>query len=166
MGGVVWVEDNVPKGSVFKFKLPYRPVKDTPLSSSFLKQDNKKIVFDLVEKTILLVDDVETNLLLLQAYLVDTGATLLLSSNQKDAIDIALSEKVDLVLMDCKLYDDPKAGIDASIQILKHKPSMPIIMQTAYVDGVKEDALNAGCVGCLTKPISKEKLFELIRKVL
>lgn len=165
MGGIIWIEDNIPNGSIFKFKIPYRPVK-VPVLLPNSNHEDKEIDIDFSDKNILVVDDEQVNLLLLDAFLSITKANLVFAKNAKDAIDMALSTKIDLILMDCKMSGNPKAGIEATKEILQHKPNLPIIMQTAYVNGIEKEALSAGCIGYLSKPIVLSKLLELIRKSL
>ena len=47
------------------------------------------------------------------------------------------------------------------------KPGLPVIAQTAYAQmGDREKAIQAGCDDYISKPISEEKLMELLNKYL
>ncbi|AHB41708.1 TPA: hybrid sensor histidine kinase/response regulator [Patescibacteria group bacterium] len=164
MGGEIWIEDNIPSGSVFRFKVPYRPIKIPKLLSVNNHYEQKSLDFDFIGKTILIVDDEEINLLLLKTMLESTKAKLLFVKNTKDVISLVLSDqKIDLILMDCKMQGDSEAGIKATKEILQHKPDSLIILQTAFVNGTEQAALKAGCVGYIAKPIKQHKLLEQIK---
>ena len=67
-----------------------------------------------------------------------------------------------MVLMDIKLPGIN--GLEATAEIKKFRPHLPIIAQTAYtLIGDREKALEAGCDEYISKPIDKEKLFSLIK---
>jgi len=54
-------------------------------------------------------------------------------------------------------------GYEATIEIKKLNPEIPIIAQTAFaIRGDKDKALKAGCDDYLTKPINPKILIERI----
>ena len=73
--------------------------------------------------------------------------------------------QIDIVLMDIQL---PKLnGLETTKEILKFRPDLPIISQTA--NAMQEDrqkSLIAGCVDYVSKPISEEILNEIMNKYL
>lgn len=79
----------------------------------------------------------------------------------EDAVETALSENIDLILMDIKLKSD-KDGIWAAAEIKKQK-DIPIIFLTAFVD---EDTLtkakSTAPSGYLLKPYVERDLFATI----
>ena len=57
------------------------------------------------------------------------------------------------------------SGIEATKLLKQQYPDLPIIAQTAYsLPEERENALQAGCNDFISKPINKEKLFEMILK--
>lgn len=166
MGGQIWLENNK-TGCSFYFKIPYVPIKQEEIREYEKKTiDIERQTFDFSGKKVLIVDDEKINLLLLENFLESTNANLLFAENANDAIRLALSDhEIDLILMDCKMQGNDKAGIHATQEILKQK-KIPIIMQTAYVNGIEKEAFDAGCVEFLTKPIDQENLLININKYL
>ena len=66
-----------------------------------------------------------------------------------------------MILMDIKL--PLKNGLDATREIRKFDPDIPIIAQTAFaLSGDEEKALDAGCTDYITKPINRKRLLEMI----
>ena len=58
-------------------------------------------------------------------------------------------------------------GYDATKEIKKIRPDLPIIAQTAYaITGDREKAIAAGCDDYIFKPIKKDQLIHLINKYL
>lgn len=113
--------------------------------------------------TILVVDDLMDNLILISLALQNNGYKVLTANNGEDAIKIALIARPELILMDIAMPDVD--GLAATRRLRKH-PEMrhiPIIALTAFETlGFRQAAYEAGFDGYLTKPIDFEKLDNLI----
>ncbi|PKP02328.1 MAG: response regulator [Bacteroidetes bacterium HGW-Bacteroidetes-9] len=129
------------------------------------KMDNIASITDKwIEKTILIVEDVESNYQFLAATLRRSGATLVWARQGEDAIEmIENNQHFDLVLMDVQL-----AGIDGyevTSRIKKLRPDLVIVAQTAFaMVGEKEKSMAAGCDDYLAKPIRPSLLLQTISK--
>ena len=113
--------------------------------------------------TILVVDDVADNLILISLALQSNGYRVLTASSGEEAIRIALKARPDLVLMDIAMPDVD--GLAATRRIRKHPEllHLPVIALTAFETlGFRQAAREAGFDGYLTKPIDFEKLNNLI----
>ncbi len=78
---------------------------------------------------ILIAEDVESNYKLLEIIL-KKEYNLLWAKNGKEAVEYALAEHPDAVLMDIKM--PVMDGIEALKEIRRHTTELPVIMQTAY----------------------------------
>ncbi|PKP08569.1 MAG: response regulator [Bacteroidetes bacterium HGW-Bacteroidetes-4] len=118
--------------------------------------------YNFTGKTILITEDERTNYLFLEALLKRTGATLIWAETGKTALEaIKNSPEINLVLMDIKMPE--MNGYEATREIKKLRPELPIIAQTAYaLAGEKEKILSAGCDDYLSKPIMGKVLLEKI----
>ena len=118
--------------------------------------------FKPLNKTILVTEDQDSNFQLLEVLLEMWGIKTIRAKNGQEAVDFCENyKKIDLVLMDVRLPDF--SGLKATQLIKKKNPDLPIIAQTAYaILGDREKALEAGCDEYITKPIRKERLFELL----
>lgn len=125
---------------------------------------NTPVRFRWREKTIMIVEDVRTNHMLIDRILRRTSANLLWAMDGEKAVQMAKeNENIDLILMDIRL---PKMnGYDATKEIRKFRQAVPIIAQTAYVlPEEKGKVLSVGCNDLLTKPIKKNQLLAAVCK--
>src|SRR5687767_13327629 len=104
--------------------------------------------------TILVVDDVTDNLILISLALQNNGHRVLTAVNGADAIKIALKARPDLILMDIAMPEVD--GLTAIRRMRKHQElcHLPVIALTAFETlGFRQAAYEAGFNGYLTKPI-------------
>ena len=116
---------------------------------------------------ILIVEDNADNLAVLESFLEDDYELVCADDGEK-GLQIAVSEKPDLILMDISL---PKMdGIEALAQIrqIEEIKKTPVVALTAHaMIGDKEKYLNLGFDAYMSKPIvSDEDLIELIEKLI
>ena len=111
---------------------------------------------------ILLVEDNETNRKLTIRFL-PKDYNFLVAENGKEAVELAIKEIPNLILMDLNL--PVMSGWEAT-EILKQNEKtkhIPIIAVTAHaLEGDREKALSVGCDDFETKPIDMEKLIEKV----
>jgi two-component system cell cycle response regulator DivK len=116
---------------------------------------------------ILLVEDSEMNWDMLSRRLRRKGYEVLVATDGKQGVEMALSEAPDLILMDMSL--PVMDGWEATRQI-KEAPetqAIPIIALTAHaMAGDREQALGAGCDDYDTKPIDFRQLLQKIQALL
>jgi CheY-like chemotaxis protein len=113
---------------------------------------------------ILLVEDNEMNRDMLSRRLMRKDYTVLIATDGQQGVDMAVSEKPDLVLMDMSL---PVMDGWAATQTLKASPDtagIPVIALTAHaMSGDRDKALAAGCDDYDTKPVDFARLLEKIQ---
>ena len=116
-------------------------------------------------KTILVVEDVDTNKIFFDAALRRTSARILWAKDGQEAIDLFKANEIDLILMDLQL--PIMDGYTATKEIKKIDSKVPIVAQTAHVmSGEREKCLEAGCDDYLAKPIRLQILIETLAKYL
>jgi len=164
LGGSFSVESALNHGSRFTFRIPFRkPVEDGESKPNALCKEEESV---LAVKTILVAEDEESNFALVSAILKPSGFRMIRAKNGKLAIDICKTNpEIDLVLMDIKM--PVIDGFEATREILKFRPDLPIIAQTAYAHpSDRARALETGCSDYLAKPFNRNQLLELIGKYL
>ena len=114
--------------------------------------------------TIVVVEDVDFNFLLIKKQLKLTKAKISWLKNGKESIDYIKENKpADIILMDVRM--PVMDGIDATKAIKLLRPEIPIIMQTACVIGSDyEDLTDSGCDDFIFKPIIANELLAKISK--
>ena len=114
---------------------------------------------------VLVVEDNETNQVVMEYMLEDLGHGYRLAENGREALDILQSFQPDLILMDVAM--PVMSGIEATRQIRKMERDtgrhVPIIGVTAHaLSGDREKCLAAGMDDYLSKPVIKNALAEKI----
>lgn len=117
------------------------------------------------KKTILVVEDIESNYHLMSVLLGNLGYRFTRAADGVEAVEKVLSEHFDLVLMDIKM---PRlGGLEATREIRKTNREVPIIALTAHAfNSDKEAAIAAGCNAFLVKPIDRNALAGTLRRFL
>jgi len=116
---------------------------------------------------ILIVEDNPMNMKVLQATLEPHGYILVKAVDGEEALDVAIKERPDLIVMDIQL---PKlSGLDV-VRRLRQTPEFnqtPIIAITAYaMKGDREKFIEAGYDAYLSKPVNTRELPGTIIEVL
>jgi two-component system cell cycle response regulator DivK len=116
---------------------------------------------------ILLVEDNEMNRDMLSRRLTRRGHEVLFAMDGQQGVDLARSEKPDIILMDMSL--PVIDGWEASRRIKADGTmrSIPVIGLTAHaMSGDREKALEAGCDDYDTKPVEIDRLLGKIERLL
>ncbi len=157
MGGRIWIDRISETCQVFWFTVDILP----PESGTHGQRvKNEKLIYpDWSKRTILIVDDVQTNLLLLENFLVPTNARIIGVDNGLKAFNAVKKERsIEFVLMDVRM--PVLDGYEATRRIKNLKPWLPVVALSAYPESAETVKWKrAGCDAFLGKPLNPKDLI-------
>jgi PAS domain S-box-containing protein len=164
MGGDVWAESDVNRGSIFHFTAWFRKAE--------ARKIERFIPVSLSDKNVLLVDDNKTNLDILTRTLQLVGMRVVALSNGdqvipalKKALDIG--HPIDVCIIDIRVPGT--SGYDIAKQIRSPKsqfPNLPLIAVSSVIEREAKKCEEVGFDGFLSKPIHRDKLFKMLERAI
>lgn len=116
---------------------------------------------------VLLVEDNHDNREIYRTYLRFHGYQVTDTANGTEALEIAVRDRPDLVLLDLSIPGMDGITLTRHLKDSPDTGAIPVIALTAHaLPEHRERAREAGCDGYLTKPISPSKVLEEIRRLL
>ena len=118
-------------------------------------------------RTILVAEDIAMNMTLAVKRLTHKGYRVLEAVDGEKAVELANTEKPDIILMDMKM--PVMDGYEATRQLKKKErtKNIPIIGLSANAQKIEEDkAMDCGCDLYLTKPVNFRLLFRTLEEYL
>ncbi len=164
LGGDILVNSKRNIGAEFIVTLPTNIEVNLVEEKSYIKPHTFTNT-DWSKYSVFIAEDEESNFLLLEAYLIQTGIKYEWFKNGKELLAGLKIKQPDFVLLDLKMPE--MDGYTAASKIKNKYPDVYIIAQTAYaMADEKNKAMEAGCDDFVTKPIKKEVLYYKIGKYL
>ncbi|WP_016953928.1 ATP-binding protein [Catenovulum agarivorans] len=157
MGGQIWADSKENIGSTFYVKLPTSACDDKTVE--YAQQDIPAP--DLQNCRIVVAEDNMINQEIMQFLLLETRAEVILVEDGEQAIEHAIKQPTNIVLMDVQM--PVMDGLTATKKLREQGFSQPIVMQTANV--MQEDIktyLAAGANAHVGKPIDKNQLYRAL----
>ncbi|MFT4709673.1 MAG: signal transduction histidine kinase/CheY-like chemotaxis protein [Planctomycetota bacterium] len=165
MGGMIHVESEQDVGSTFTIHLPFPTQEDAvetfPASEEVLKG-----------MRVVVLDDNETNRVILSRQLESWGCKYVCFSKPKDAVKALTSrtredERPDLLLLDYVMDEMNGLEVCSTLRKEAHLKDVPIMLLTSVSFGGRQEQLEkAGASGQLTKPVKQSQLKKHILTVL
>jgi two-component system cell cycle response regulator DivK len=111
-------------------------------------------------KKILIVEDIPDNAELARKMLVAGGYQVLHAADAETGLEMALSHKPDLILLDLGLPDYDGQTLAGWLRERPETATMPIVALTAWPEETaRQMAESYGCNGYIPKPITQVKDF-------
>ncbi len=173
MGGDIEVNSTPGQGSTFRFSIKLQTAStsaDTPaLPVKETQQAEGKRLLELSAPIhgarVLIVDDHDSNLIVLGAILKKFNIISLSARSGKDAITLVENSDFDAVLMDVQM--DEMTGHEAAQHIARLKNPPPVIaISASAMDHDRLASLQSGMLAHIAKPLQVEELLNTLRKAI
>ena len=164
MGGHVWVESQIGKGSIFHFTAKLQKAQQQQTKSF------NKVSLD--GKRVLIVDDNPTNLSILK-HILQAAKLEVVAIQESGTVHSVLQEAInarhlfDLIILDIQM---PAPDGYSLARLIRHElpetAAIPLLAYTSTTDRNAQRCKDAGFDAFLTKPTRREILFKTIEKLL
>ena len=120
---------------------------------------------DAMSKKVLIVEDNELNMKLFHDLLDAHGYETLQTRDGIEALEIARTNRPDLILMDIQLPEVSGLEVTKWIKEDDNLRAIPVVAVTAFaMKGDEEKIREGGCEAYISKPISVASFLDTVRK--
>lgn len=165
MGSRIQLESQLGKGSKFWFDLVLDISSEGATENELSRQLNENEYNTLENRHILVVEDNKINQMITRKILEKRKIKCQVADNGMDAIKMIETNEFDVVLMD--IHMPGISGIEATQEIRKFKPDLPIIALTAVtIEENLDEFFRVGFSEIIPKPFKTEEFFEKIHRTI
>ena len=163
MKGTIRVESEEGKGSTFELRVPCQ-FSEKP-AGEIIGRDRASTRSGSFSGHVLVAEDTPELQIMERRILTTLGIQVSVANNGKEAVEMALGQRFDLILMDMQMPE--MDGIEATALLRQAGYEQPIIALTGNVmQKHQQQFAEAGCDGFLAKPIDRQLLIQLLGQYL
>ncbi|NUN10399.1 MAG: response regulator [Ignavibacteriaceae bacterium] len=116
---------------------------------------------------VLIIEDNEQNMYMLTFLLRSANYEVLQAYNGFDGIEMSLSERPDIILLDIQLPEMDGYTVASTIREKPELAEVPMIAVTSYaMPGDREKAIESGATGYIEKPINPDTFISQMQSFL
>jgi PAS domain S-box-containing protein len=160
MGGKIWVDSQIGQGSTFHFSIVVTksPIQDTP--------DYQFDTDTLSSKKVLIVDDIETNRIILRKQVESWGMEPVIAASGKEALELLnKNPDMDVAILDMQMPDMDGEMLAEKFKQLQSFEKMPLILISSM--GMQRNPNQTGLFSSvMTKPVKPSILYNALVRAL
>ncbi len=167
MGGNIWVESEVGRGSTFTVMLPGVVVGADKLSQKGGERETD-VEGGIFFKggRILIVDDVHSNIEVIRSFLEGSGLEVWGAHSSYEADEILKTHEVDLIFMDLRMPEEDGFSYASRLREDMHMREVPIIAVTAISIKERKREIEELFDGHIMKPVTKGEVLSVLKRFL
>lgn len=167
MGGRIWGESELGKGSKFSFILPFVKIESTSLPSAQIREKRsiQKVLSKSFPLRILIAEDNYVNQVVISGLLEKMGYQAEIARDGAEVIEKVKEKTFDLIFMDCHM---PRVDGFSATKVIKeqlHSSPYIVALTASSFEEDKKRCLEAGMDDFLSKPVSPQAVGNILKKV-
>ncbi|WP_282174829.1 ATP-binding protein [Vibrio diabolicus] len=160
MQGEISFESEERKGTIFKVSIPLKEGQAQGAAEGELATIERS---DLAGRSILVVDDIRMNQVIVTQMLKKLDITPDLKANGKEALEAVKNKEYELIFMDCRMPE--MDGYEATMYLRERGFTLPIIALTAGTTiEERQKCIDSGMDDILTKPYTATDIEQIMFK--
>lgn len=164
MNGNIEVSSEINKGSNFKIRIPKIEVSISKIRKKNYSKGIENIIFE--EATILVIDDVSSNIETVENFISPVGLSILSAENGEIALEMLSHTIPELIMLDIKMPGIDGYEVARSIKSNPKLSHIPVIAFTASVFSSDKIENTGNFNDSLFKPINRTELLQMLAKFL
>lgn len=164
LGGCILAESQPGEGSTFAFVFPINQVASASVED-INKDSDLKLTDEFINTPILIVDDIESNVDVLESMLSDAGFRTLIANNGTEALHSFEIHKPGIILLDLRMPGISGEEVMKTIRNMEgiDQPTIIAITASIFDENIK-NLIESGFDDVIIKPFVESNLYRTIEK--